>query len=348
MDLYTSTTEFNCGIDLHSKNMYVCVMNRAGNVLLHRNISKNNFQFFLKLAAKFVHDLTIACESTFNWYWLADACREHGIKFALGHALYMRCIHGGKTKNDKVDSKKIADLLRTNYLPIAHCCSKEKRPIRELLRRRITFVRYRAGIKAHLSSSVYAPGVAPLTREEKRKSQRDEVIPQKFGDENLRLSAETDLAIINFLDMKIRTLELMILKQTRKQFSVENQLLLTVPGIGETLSLVLLYEVDDISRFKSVKNFCSYCRVITPKAESGGKSYGSQGAKMGNAYLKWAFSEAAVYCRKNEEMKNYFTKLERKHGKRKAHNILSHRLARAVYYVLKNRTAFDMNIFMKR
>lgn len=325
--------------------MYICIMNSKGEILLHKNIKKNDFSYFLKLASPYLHDLTVSCESTFNWYWLADACHANGIKFILGHALAMRCIHGGKTKNDKIDSRKIADLLRTNYLPVAHSCSREKRSIRGLLRRRITFVQQRASVKAHLSSSVYSPRLAPLTREEQRKSNRDTAIPAKFSDPNQRLSAETDLAIINFLDLQTKNLEDEVTRQTRKLFPVEQQLLQTVPGVGKILSLVILYEVDQINRFNNVRNFSSYCRVIIPRAESGGKSYGTQGIKQGNAYLKWAFSEAAVYCRKNEEMRFYYEKLEKKHGKRKAHNILAHRLARSVYYVLKNRTAFDIKQF---
>ncbi|MBT7055402.1 MAG: hypothetical protein HN976_09955 [Lentisphaerae bacterium] len=80
-------------------------------------------------------------ECTFNWCWLCDACADAEIKFVLGHALYMKAIHGTKTKNDKVDSEKIAHLLRSSMLPEAYCCSAQNRPVRDLLRRRIWLVR---------------------------------------------------------------------------------------------------------------------------------------------------------------------------------------------------------------
>ncbi len=321
-------------------------MDKDGNILLHKNIKRNDFKFFLKIAAPYLHSLTVACESTFNWYWLADKCEEAGIKFALGHALYMRCIHGGKTKNDKIDSKKIADLLRTNHLPYAHCCSAEKRPIRELLRRRITFVQYRAAIKAHLSGSVYAPGMEPLTREEKL-AKNLKNLPEKFSNEDLKLSAQVDVDMVAHLDQIVKRLELAILRQTRRHFYKDFKIINTIPGFGEILSLVVLYEVDDINRFESVRNFASYSRVIRCEAESGGKKYGVQGAKMGNSYLKWAFSEASVYCRKNQRMSEHFEKLQKKHGKRKAHNVLAHQLARAAYTMFKNNTVFDIDKFLK-
>ena len=71
-------------------------------------------------------------------------------------------------------------------------------------------------------------------------------------------------------------------------------LLKSVPGIGLILSLVILYEIHDINRFERVQDFASYRHLVKCKRESAGKSYGTGGAKVGNAYLKWAFSEAAV------------------------------------------------------
>src|SRR5689334_914673 len=107
MKYYTSTTEFNCGIDLHARQMYVCVMDRQGKKLVHTNVRDNDFQFFLKLIEPYKHDLTVCCECMFGWYWVADACQGAGLTFVLAHALYVRAIHGGKNKNDRIDSEKL-------------------------------------------------------------------------------------------------------------------------------------------------------------------------------------------------------------------------------------------------
>src|SRR2546422_41990 len=101
MKYYTSTTEFNCGIDLHARQMYVCVMDRQGKKRVHTNVKDNDFSFFLKLIEPYKHDLTVCCECMFGWYWLADACQAAGLNFVLAHALYVRAIHGGKNKNDR-------------------------------------------------------------------------------------------------------------------------------------------------------------------------------------------------------------------------------------------------------
>src|ERR1039458_3109962 len=120
MKYHTSTTQFNCGIDLHARQMYVCVMDRDGKKLVHTNVRNNDFAFFLKLVAPYRHDLTVCAECMFGWYWLADACQDAGIHFVLAHALYVKAIHGGKNKNDRIDSEKLCHLLRSNLIPPAY------------------------------------------------------------------------------------------------------------------------------------------------------------------------------------------------------------------------------------
>ena len=126
-------------------------------------------------------------------------------------------------------------------------------------------------------------------------------------------------------------------------------LLDSVPGVGKILALVLLYEIHDISRFPSVQDFASYCWLVKSKKESAGKLYGTSGHKIGNAHLKWAFSEAAVgFLRNNPQGQAYLARLEKKPGKAKALTALAHKLARAVYHMLRRKEAFDMKRFLNR
>jgi len=99
MKFYKTTTEYNCGIDLHSRQMYMCLMDPKGNKLVHTNIEGNDFGYFLKKIAPYRHSLTVCCECTFNWYWLADACQAEGIEFVLAHALYVKAICGHRSES---------------------------------------------------------------------------------------------------------------------------------------------------------------------------------------------------------------------------------------------------------
>ena len=116
-----------------------------------------------------------------------------------------------------------------------------------------------------------------------------------------------------------------------------------MPGIGQILSLVLLDEIHQIDRFPRVQDVASYCRLVKCAKESGGKRLGTSGNKIGNAHLKWAFSEAAtLFLRGNEPGQKYLARLEKKHDQGKALSILAHKLARAVYCMLKRKTAFAL------
>jgi transposase len=127
------------------------------------------------------------------------------------------------------------------------------------------------------------------------------------------------------------------------------QLLQTVPGVGPTLALVLLYELHDIRRFESVGRFVSYCRLVRCAHESAGKKTVSHSSrKIGNAQLRWAFGEiACLMLRELPAAKQYVARQEKKHGKAKALSILAARIARTVYWMLKRKAAFDVNRFLK-
>jgi transposase len=136
MKFYTETHKYYCGIDLHTKNLYVCLIGHEGEILVHKN-TKARPEDLMKLVKPYVGDLVIGVECMFSWYWIADCCEDNGIDFVLGHALYMKAIHGGKAKNDKIDSLKIATLLRGGMFPMAYVYPRTLRPTRDLMRRRM-------------------------------------------------------------------------------------------------------------------------------------------------------------------------------------------------------------------
>jgi len=152
MRFYPQQHQFYCGIDLHARTMYLCLLNRDGEILVHRNM-KTRPDTFLTAIAPYREDLVVCVECIFTWYWLADLCAREGIPFVLGHALYMKAIHGGKAKNDKIDAHKIAVLLRGGMLPQAYVYPAEMRATRDLLRRRMHLMRKRAELLAHVQNT---------------------------------------------------------------------------------------------------------------------------------------------------------------------------------------------------
>ncbi len=345
MRFYTKPHQFYCGIDLHARSMYVCIVNHDGEILVHRNM-KAAPEPFLKAVAPYRDGLVVAVECIFTWYWLADLCAQEGIPFVLGHALYMKAIHGGKAKNDKIDSHKIAVLLRGGMLPQAYVYPAEMRATRDLLRRRIHLMRKRADLLAHVQNTNSQYNLPEIGKKIAYKANRDGVA-ERFADPAVQKSVEVDLALITYDDQLLTDLELSIVKSAKQHDANTFYRLRSVPGVGKILALVLLYEIHDIHRFPRVQDFVSYARLVKCAKESAGKRYGTSGKKIGNAYLKWAFSEAAVlFLRHNPAGQKFLAKLERKHGKGKALTILAHKLGRAIYDMLKRKTVFDMETFL--
>jgi transposase len=342
MRFYTKQHPFYCGIDLHTRTMYVCILDQAGETLLHRHMPATP-EALLKAIAPYRDQIVLAAECMFTWYWLADLCAEHGIPFVLGHALYMKAIHGGKAKNDKIDAQKIAVLLRGGMLPQAYVYPAEMRATRDLLRRRMHLARKRGELLAHVQNTNSQYNLPALGKKIAYKTNRDGVA-ERFADPAVQKSIEVDLALITYYDELLRDVELTIVNTAKHHDANTLYLLQTVPGIGKILSLVLLYEIHQIDRFPRVQDFASYCRLVKCAKESAGKRSGTSGTKIGNAHLKWAFSEAAVlFLRDNPAGQKFLTRWEKKHSKGKALTILAHKLARAVYYMLKHKTAFDMS-----
>ena len=346
MRFYTQQHRFYCGIDLHARTMYVCIVDQAGNKLVHQNAAANP-KAFLKVIAPYRDDIAVCVECMFTWYWLADLCAEHKIAFVLGHALYMKAIHGGKAKNDKIDSAKIAHLLRGGNLPIAYVYPKGMRETRDLLRRRLYLVRHRAEALAHIQNTNSQYNLEPFGKKLKLFANREELnIAPRFADPSVRKTIEVDLALIDKYDDMIGDLERYLIRTAKVDDVQTYHQLQTIPGVGKILGLVLLYEIHDIRRFPEAGQFLSYARLVRCAHESAGKQKGSGGKKIGNANLKWAFSEAVCqFLRCSERAKKWLARQEKKHGKKKALAILAARLGRSLYYMLRKEEAFDEQRF---
>lgn len=344
MNYFTEQHAFYCGVDLHARRMYLCILDHQGDVVLHKNIP-TNADAFLKEIAPYRQDLVVGVECMFCWYWLADLCATEGILFVLGHALYMRHIHGGKAKNDRIDSRKLAGLLRGGLFPISYPYPAEMRATRDLLRRRCYFMRHRAECLAHIENTVYQYNLPPIGKKLTTKANREEAL-QHFPNPHVRESIAADLNMINHMDEVIAHLEETVLKQAKVDDRKSLSLLRTIPGVGKILSLVLLYEIQDIRRFDNAGQFLSYSRLVKCKGESDGKVQGTKGGKIGNAHLKWAFSEAVpLFLRNNPRAVALREKLMQKYGKGKSLCILARKLGTAVYYMLKQGTVFDEERF---
>lgn len=264
--------------------MFICILDNRGNTITHKSIPVDP-DCFLNTIAPYREDIVVAVECMFTWYCLADLCFDQRIPFVLGHALWMKAIHGGKAKNDKIDSHKIATLLRGGMIPIAYVYPPLMRSTRDLLRRRMHLMRKRAELLAHIQNTNSQYYLPEFGKKIAYKANRNG-IADHFPDASVQKSMEVNLALIDFYDQRLTDLELYITRLAKVHDSNSFYLLRSIPGIGKILSLVILYEVHDIERFPRVQDFASYCRLVKCAREPSGKRYGTSGKKIGNVHLK--------------------------------------------------------------
>lgn len=221
------------------------------------------------------------------------------------------------------------------------------RATRDLMRRRLYFVRKRAELFAHIENTFHQynltkPGGA-LSAPKQRTG-----VAACFPDPMVRASVSADLQLCDTYDLLIKELEKRILQQARVHDPQALQLLDTIPGVGDILALTILYEIDTSERFPRVQDFSSYCRLVKPEQRSAGKKLGTSGGKIGSAHLKWAFSEAAVcFLHRNPRGQAHIKRLRKRYGRGKALSILAARLGRATFFILKQKRAFDLDRFFE-
>ena len=221
------------------------------------------------------------------------------------------------------------------------------RATRDLLRRRTKIVRHGASLKAHVVNTTSQYNL-PSKQINWKNASAAEQIAAAFPDPVVQRNMDFDMTLLDCYTEQLKKVESYIGQQAKQHSPKQLRLLKSISGIGPILSLTILYEIGDIERFSSVEKFASYSRLVKCKAESAGKSYGTQGNKIGNAYLKWAFSEAAVlHLRGNKKVQRYLMTLQKRMSKAKSLSVLAHKLGRCIYYMLKNGTPFDEDRFLK-
>jgi Transposase IS116/IS110/IS902 family len=266
--------------------------------------------------------------------------------FVLGHALSRKAIHGGKANNDTIDSQKIAVLRRGGMLPQASGYPAEMRATRDRLRRRMHLTRTRAEMLAHMQKT-NSPYNLPEIGQKLAYQANRAGVAERCPDPAVHKSIEVDLGLIGYDDQVLNAREWTLVNTATPHQAQTLYRLQSVPGMGNLLALVLLYEMHDMVRFPRVQDFGSYGRLVTCTKASAGKRSGTSGANIGQASLTWAFSEAAVlFLRNHPAGQQSVARVENKHGQGQALTSFAHQWARAVYDMLRRETAFDLPKFL--
>ena len=332
MTLYT-------GVDLHSNNNYVGIIDEGNTVVFKKKLN-NDLDKVLRVLEPFRHEMAgIVVESTFNWYWLVDGLMENGYKVHLANPAAIQQYKGLKKIDDQKSALWLANLLRLGILPTGYIYPKEERPVRDLLRKRLQLVRHRT---SHILSTknIMSRSLGIKIKSDEVKKLDEHQVKTLFPEEHLFLSVNASVTIMNHLSREIDHIEKVIKEKVRLRKEFDG--LLSLPDIGDILALTIMLEVGDVHRFKEVGNYASYCRCVKSTRISNNKVKGEGNRKNGNKYLSWAYVEAANIAKRYYPIVNkYYQRKVSQTNKIVVIKAISHKLARALYYVMKDQVAYE-------
>lgn len=327
-----------CGIDLHSNNCVISIIDENDRVCFEKRLP-NDIHHILDVLQRFKQDL-YACvvESTYNWYWLVDKLVEQGFNVKLAHTTAIPQYSGLKHCNDQSDARHLAHLLRLGILPEGYIYPAEQRGLRDLLRRRLLFVRQRTLYLLSLQSLIARQAGLQMSANQ-IKTLKGEQIDSLF-DPPIRLGAQLTFLALEWQTKAIKLIERDVYKQMGH--SVLYDLINSIPGVGKVLASTIVLETGSIERFPGPGNYASYARCVSADRISNGKTKGHGNAKSGNKYLSWAFMEAAHFgAIWSPGIKRYYLKKQQKRHVMVAKKAVANKLARACYFMLKREEPFD-------
>ena len=268
--------------------------------------------------------------------------QNHGYNVYLANPSAIKQYEGLKHTDDKWDSFWLAHMYRLNILPQGYIYPKEHRPVRDLLRRRLLFVKQRTSHILSLQSMITRNLGFKMSNNDIKKLKVNDA-EGLFDSSNLAFMAKNSIAAIEFLKKIIKDIE----KQVKSQVKLRKEfvLLQTIPGIGNILALTIMLEVGNINRFAKVGNYSSYCRCVNSQRLSDGKKKGENNKKNGNKYLAWAYVEAANFAvRHNAKAQRFYQRKKAKANRIVAIKALGNKISRASYYILRDQVPFDGNM----
>lgn len=327
------------GIDLHSTNSVLAVIDQDGKCL-HRRRYSNDIENILKPLTPFKDDLgSVVVESTFNWYWLVDGLQDAGHRVHLAHPPGIAQYSGLKHGDDDSDAEHLANLARLGLVHEGFIYPRAERALRDLLRQRLRFVQQSVTL-LHSIQSLWCRMTGKTLSANAFRALDAAAIARAFPDPIVHVGALARINAWKALQAEVETTERCVLAHQADRPGLA--LLKTAPGIGKVLGLTALLETGPIARFARVGDYASYCRMVDSVRLSNGKKKGQGNRKCGNRFLCWAYIEAAHHALRHEPVRLWYQRKLAKSNLVKARKAVAHKIARGCYHVLRERTPFDM------
>lgn len=323
------------GVDVAVKESQITVMDETGKILKRRRVPSSRDGLHEALG-RYRQPMKAGLDASYHWGPVYDWLDEIAEEVVLAHPSKVRAIAEARIKTDAIDSETLVHLLRADLIPAAYAPSKEIRASKRVLRQRMFFVRLRTMVKNRIRAllsqhAVPLPEVSDLYGKAGRAWLRTLTLPDPDGS-----LLHEDLELLDVLAQRIAATEAMI-----TELAVDDEAvgwLASLPGIGAFFSVLIRYEVDDITRFREAKKFASYTGLVPSTYASGQRQVHGRLTKQGNKYLRWAFIEAVTpaIC-SSPFLRRSYEQLKARLGAKEARTATARKLAELAWTVWTER-----------
>jgi transposase len=329
------------GIDLHANNSVIVLLNEQDQVMYHQRFA-NHLPTILEQLTPYQADIKgLVVESTYNWYWLVDGLMEADDRVHLANPVAIQQYSGLKHTDDRSDARWLAHVLRLGVLHEGYIYPKAERAVRDVLRKRAHLVRQHTSNVLSVQT-ILARNTGLRFGVKQIHKLTKEALKDLLPEPEQVLAVSSSLAIVHSLEQQIKTLEQAVTRRLRHTPAYEQ--LLSVNGIGAILAQTIVLETGPIGRFATVGNYASYCRGVKSTKLSNGKRKGQGNVKNGHPYLEWASMEAAQFAiRFNPRVQRFYQRKLAKSHLMLARKSVAHKLARACYYIMRDRVPFEVH-----
>jgi transposase len=328
------------GLDVHKKSISYCVRQADGTILREGSIVATR-QALDAWMGELPQPWMAGMEATMFTGWIYDHLVSRGVTVKVAHSAMLKAIAAGKKKNDRLDARKIADLLRCDYFPECHMAPREIRDRRRVLRYRNLLVRQAVRMKNKVSGLLMEAGVPYNQQKVHGKKYFAELMKEQ--------SKQMPPSLPQLLQLSRSTIETLTGMERQLMTALEQDALLasrverleTIPGVGRVLALTWALEIGEISRFSSVKKAVSYCGLCGGEKSSGGKMERTPISKQRNKHLQTMLIEAANLApRWNPELALVYEREKQKGNRNRATLAVARKLVAYLMAVDRKEKAF--------
>jgi len=327
------------GVDAHRTAAHVTIVDDAGKVLTRKRVA-NSSDELRQLFSKYQEPIKAVVEATYNWGPVYDWLDEITDDVVLAHPTKVRAIAEARIKNDRLDSETLAQLLRVDLIPQAYAPSREVRAVKRVLRQRMFFVRVQTMVKNRIHAlltqhAIVLPDVTDLYGKAGLAWLQHLTLPAPDG----QLLCD-DLSLLATLRDRIIATDHLIAQLVQGDEIVPR--LASLPGIGPFFAVLLRYEVDDMTRFRSAKKFACYTGLIPSTYASNTRVFHGSLTKQGNKWLRWALVEAVgPALRTSSALRRYYERIKARRGTHDAQICTARKLAELAWIVWTERRCYE-------